>query len=155
MKVTAAFERLPSTGEQAKIMTRLLITAIKEGEVNPMELKTFLKHFEGAMEEVWKDKEVEVEFMAEAEKWRGQACNGFTVDIREAGTRYDFDRCEDPEWDTWKTNEDRYKKNRSEREAFLKAVKEPFDIVTGDGEVVTVKPPVKVSKTSIFLTKVK
>jgi len=152
MGITTVFSELPSNGEQSEIMARLLITEIKEGALNPLELKAFLKHFENAMEKVWEN--VEPELMAEAEKWKGQTLNGFKVDIREGRPRYDFSNCNDPKYDTYKLTEEEFKDLRSGREKFLKSLTAPIQLIDEEtGDVIQVNPPVKTSSTTIFLSK--
>jgi len=92
--------------------------------------------------------------MAEAEKWKGQTLNGFKVDIREAGTRYDFSNCNDPEYDTHKLTEEEFKALRSGREKFLKSLTAPIQLIDNEtGDVIQVNPPIKTSSTTIFLSK--
>jgi hypothetical protein len=77
---------------------------------------------------------------------------GFKVEIKEAGARYDFSVCNDPEWTDLNLKKIEIDEKIKEREKFLKGFTKPMPIVTEDGEAVIINPPVKKSTTSPVFT---
>jgi hypothetical protein len=70
-------------------------------------------------------------------------------------TQYDYSRCADPEWEEYDAAERSATNSRKDRETFLRALKEPITLVDtrqGNGEIVTVKPPVKTQKEGLKIT---
>jgi hypothetical protein len=124
-----------------------VINAVKNGEVNALELKAYLKAMEEIIEIV--DKATRNEQLTEAEKYGERSFEVFGVKIEkgEVGTKYDYVSSGDPIYNHRLQIFEEAKRQLDERAAFLKALKEPITLVDDDsGEVATVRPPVKTSK---------
>lgn len=72
---------------------------------------------------------------------------GYQVTVGEAGARYSFENCNDPELAELEAQEKELKEKIKDRQTFLKSLKGGFDIIW-NGEGVTVFPPAKFSTTS-------
>lgn len=71
---------------------------------------------------------------------------GYAVSVGEAGARYNFENCNDPELAELEAQEKELKEKIKDRQTFLKSLKGGFDIIW-NGEAVTVFPPAKFSTT--------
>jgi hypothetical protein len=76
---------------------------------------------------------------------------GYQVSVGEAGARYSFENCNDPELAELEEQERDLKEKIKDRQNFLKSLKGGMDIIW-NGEGVTVFPPVKYSTTSAKFT---
>lgn len=126
-----------------------VINAVKNGEVNALELKAYLKAMEQIIEIV--DKATRNEQLTEAEKYGERSFEVFGVKIEkgEVGTKYDYTSCGDPVYNHRLQIFEEAKKQLDERAAFLKNLKEPLTLVdedNGSGEVARVMPPAKTGK---------
>jgi hypothetical protein len=75
---------------------------------------------------------------------------GFDISERETGIRYKFDQCGDPCWNDFNNVMEELKEAMKNRESFLKTIKGSINIITDDGEAVTIFEPIKQSTTSII-----
>ncbi len=148
-----AIRLLANTQTQIDVMSDQLIEAVKNGEASGIELFIFLNAFAKIAERV--KKEIGENVMNEADKYPGTSFEVFgnKVEKAELGTKYDYAICGDPVYVRRKDIADKAAEQLKEREAFLKALKQPITIVDEDsGEVVMVSPPVKTSTSGIKIT---
>jgi hypothetical protein len=132
-----------------------LIQSVKEGEVNPLELKAMIKALEMILERT--DKETKENQMRAADLFPGDSFEAYGVKFTKADvyTVYDFKHCNDPIWNQRAFILESAKEQLKEREAFLKTLKDPLTFVdeTGDsGEIVTILPPNKKSTPGLKLS---
>jgi hypothetical protein len=123
-----------------------VINAVKNGEVNALELKAYLKAMEQIIEIV--DKATRHEQLTEAEKYGEKSFEvfGCKIEKAEVGTKYDYSGSGDPIYNHRLQIFEEAKKQLDDRAAFLKALKEPLVIVDDEsGEVATLRPPLKKS----------
>jgi hypothetical protein len=85
---------------------------------------------------------------------KGEVYSRFSADVTEKiiGSKTDYTSCGDPEWDSLQQTLMDLKDAIRNREAFLSGIKEPTTIVTKDGEVVTINPPIKSGRLGLALT---
>jgi hypothetical protein len=124
-----------------------LIEAVKEGHVNPLELKASFKAIEQIIEVV--NEKTKAYQLTEAAKYSEKKFTAFGVEIEKAevGTKYDYSVCGDPIYNHRLKIFEEAKIQLDERATFLKALKEPLTLVDDEsGEVATVKPPLKKSQ---------
>lgn len=133
-----------------KAMANQLAEVVEQGIVNPLDAYTRLKAIEAMVSEARKliDASAKIE-LSKFDKSEKIVFNGYDVSQRESGVSYDFTACKDEEWNTLYASMSFYKDALKERETFLKTIKAPIQIVTEDGEAVTIYPPVKKSTTSL------
>lgn len=122
-----------------------VIGAVKAGEVNPLKALVWCKSIEEIVERV--RKETKENQLREADKYaeKSFAFAGATLTKAEHNTRYDFTACGDVQWERLDAEIKNLIERRKIREDFLKSLKEPMNIVSEDGEAVTIHPPVKTS----------
>jgi hypothetical protein len=137
---------LPDTKTGVEIFSRQLVSAVQNGEVNPLELKALFKIMEKVSEKV--DDEIKDNLLREAGKYSEKKFQafGFEIEKAEVGTKYDYLACGDPIYEQRHAILEAAKSQLKEREDFLKALRDPLTIVDDEsGEVATVRPPVKKS----------
>ena len=144
---------MPSSKDSLELFAHKTIEAVNNGGVNALELKAQLKWIEKAIELI--DKGTKDAQLRELSKYgKVASINGFTVEVMEAGTKYDYSGCGDIEWESLTHTIESTNEQRKEREKFLKALSRPTAITdefTG-GETITVNPPIKTSTTSLKFT---
>jgi hypothetical protein len=77
---------------------------------------------------------------------------GVKIELAEVGTTYDFDDCNDPEYNELVSLRDYYEDELRKRKDYLKSLPKPMEILTKEGEVIQVHPPIKTSKSSFKTT---
>lgn len=140
------------TKTDMKAATANLVDAVKDGTINPLHAKLKMK----AIETVLKDAAAEIDSYARAEAEthgsKSFQVYGATVELIEAGAKYDFTNCGDPVYNELTKQAAEIAAQIKNREAFLKTVQGSMNIVTDDGEGVTVYPPVKSSTSTVKIT---
>lgn len=134
-----------SKGEVGRFSTQL-IEAVKSGEVSPLEVLVLLRALENVSETV--RSAIKDNINTAADKYSEKSFNVFNARIEKAelGTKYYYEASGDPEWARRKAGVDAATNLLKEREAFLRALKEPMDVLdTETGEVFKLVPPPKFS----------
>lgn len=135
---------LPGSKREVEVFSNQLITAVQNGEVNPLQLKAFFKSMEAVIEKV--DEATKVNLLNEADRYPGDKFEAYGFEIQKGvnGVKYDYLTCGDPIYEQLDSSMKSLKTQLSEREAFLRTIKEPLLLVdTESGEQATVKPPQK------------
>lgn len=133
--------------------SKQLIDQVKNGEVNPLELKAAFKAMAKIIESV--DEATKGHQITEASKYNEQRFTAFGAEIEkcEVGVSYDYSICGDPVYNQRAAILEEAKRQLDERAAFLKALKEPLTVVDDEsGEVATVRPPLKKSTEGLKFT---
>lgn len=115
-----------------------VVTAILDGEVNPLDVDIYLKAFEESIALIRKDERVKRAVQDEAEKYPEKTFIIHGVEVSKAyRTNYDFDACGDSVIDELKKEEAALKKRIRERQALLRAIPEGQTIASPEtGELV-------------------
>lgn len=143
---TSLLNYLPSTGDQVKTFAAGIVRSVKEGQENPLNVMLQIRAMEKAFEAI--RNEIKDEVLTEADKYPGTTFQFRGVDLAKGDvkTEYDYSVCGDTEWERRKVDHDAAKVRLTERESFLKGLKESMPVVDEmTGEVVTVRPPLKKS----------
>lgn len=152
MKAIEAFQHLPTTREQVQSFSDQLVFGLQAGDIEPLQFKIFLKGLEKVMENI---KPVLDEMArSEAEK-HGKSFEimGAKVELREAGTRYDYSSCGYPKWERSAAELKAKQEEVKGHEKFLQSLKGSMTIADEDtGEIITIYPPVKKSTSTIQIT---
>ena len=127
-----------------------MIQTVKDGINDPLKIWVKLKALEKSIELIQAG--IKDMALAEAEKHKGQDAFGASIAVKELGTKYDFHDCGDQQFHTYYLAEKDAQFWRKKREDFLKGLKEPMDVVDGEGVVTRLFPPVKKSTTGIAVT---
>lgn len=145
-----AARMLPTTQTQIDIFSDQVIESVRNGEANPLEVLIILKAFEKAQERIIK--EIRENFVTEAGKYPETSFefNGAKIEKVEVGTKYNYAICNDPIYKNRLEIAEKAKEKLSERETFLKAIKEPINIVDEEtGELIKIIPALKTSTSSL------
>lgn len=144
-----ALRSLASTQVQVDVFSDQVIESVRSGEVDPLEVLVQIRAFEKSAERIVK--ELRDNFVTAASKHGGPfVLNGNKIEVSEAGVSYDYAATGDPVWSQCDAIANTAIERRKEREAFLRAIKEPVTIVDeGSGEIVKVMPPPKRSTTTV------
>lgn len=121
-----------------------LINSVKNGDVNALELKATFKAMEQIIEIV--DKATKQNQLSESDKYNEQKFTVFGCEFTKAPvkTEYDYTSSADSVHDRLQVDATTAQEKLKERQAFLRALKEPMTVVDEfSGEVVKIKPPVK------------
>jgi hypothetical protein len=145
---------LPKSKEEIGAFANQVKEALINGDVNPLEVLRFFKAMEKTHEAV--KPVLDQNAVKEAEKFPARQpieMSGVKFELAEFGTRYDYSVCNDQQYDLLKSELDLVSAKLKDREKFLQALKEPFDMVDeGTGEVIKINPPVKKSTTGLRTT---
>ena len=141
------------TKESIKEQSINLLKDLDEGHITPLQLAAQLKFVEDIITNV--KEELRQRVIAEQDKYGKErmSYHGATFDIKEAGVKYDFSKCEDVIWNDIDKKMQMLTERKKEREAFLKTIKERFTFVDeSTGEIITIYPPQKKSTTTYSIT---
>jgi len=149
--VISVLEQFSTSAEGIAKFSHLVISEVEEGRVDPLKIALFMKTMEKIMKQV-NDRLTEY-YVREAEKHSQKTFShlGAEICIAEHGTKYDYSSCGHPGWTDLTKIIDEAVKQRKEIEDLLKVLKTATDLII-EGEGITVRPPVKSSKTGINIS---
>ncbi len=134
-------------GDRATLdsFTETLSMEVVNGEIDPIWLHGTLTKFIKNLQAL---KELnENELSLDIDKFE---THGYKFAKKEAGTKYDFSNCNHPRLTDLYAKETKINKEKKDIEALLKTLKNPTTIVDEEtGDIVTINPPIKTSKTII------
>ena len=145
------FRKLPETKEQVAKYSSLIRESVLNGEVNPLVFAAQISALEKLFSGLKSDHLIKDVILEEAEK-HGQKSfesGNAKFQIKEVGTTYDFENCEDMEWELLKSEQKTITSRLKEREDFLKTIKPDIEVYGSDG--VQLKPVVKKSTTQVVV----
>lgn len=152
-----------TTSEERELFVIQLIEAIQDGEVDPLKIHAQVKSAEDLIDRITNTDEkrgknfqlakIYKSRLLEAAEAYGQkefqAFNG-KFKITEVGVKYDYSQCNDPELIELEKTVKEATEALKERQKFLQTVPlKGMDIITKDGEAITVYPPARSSTTSV------
>lgn len=152
MSFTNELSIAPLTKEGVQLAVNQIINDLNSGTISPLLLKTRIKYLENIFDGV---KERLDELALDEAQTYGEksfAYQGLKVEVCEVATKYDFSNCGDPEYKEFTEEKAIIERNIKARETFLKALSGEHTTVTDGGEVITLYPPVKSSKTGLKFT---
>lgn len=144
---------MPASMAQVDAFSDELIRAVKEGELDPLQLRATIKATEMVLERV--NKETQAEQLTAAEKYPGEKFEAFgcTMQKGDVYTSYDYASSGDPVYAKLQEIAKQAQAQLKEREAFLKTLKQPLTVVDeGTGEVARLTPPLKKSVAGLKVT---
>jgi hypothetical protein len=152
MKAIEAFQHLPTTREQIETFSEQLIRGLESGDIEPLKFKVFLN----GLDKVFANVKPLLDKMARDEaELHGKSFDymGAKVELREAGTRYDYSGCGFPKWERANAELKAKQEEVKVHEKFLQSLQGPIVIADEDtGEIITIYPPVKKSTSTIQIT---
>jgi hypothetical protein len=141
---------MASTSTQIDVFSDGVIQSVKEGEINPLTVLIQLRAMEQASQRILK--EIHENIMSEANKYPGKSFEfmGNQVTKAEHGTKYDYSACNDPILADLLEDQQIIDAKVKDRQDRLKAQTTPETMINHKtGEVVTINPPVKKSKSGL------
>lgn len=143
-------ELMPSQAKEVSSFSYQIIKAVKNGEADPLKVLVMLKSLE-AVYELVRD-EISEEILKEAEKYPEKVIEryGARIEKSEVGTNYLYRQSGDQEWERLDAELETLKRRKSEREKFLRSLDKPLTVINPEtGEVETISPPIKRSKSGV------
>lgn len=135
---------MPTNTHQIARFSKLLIEDVQNGNVNPLELLVMLRALEAMSETVRESIQSNISAAAEKYSEKSFEMMGARLEKGEVGVVYDYAGTGDRDWEQFATDEATAATRRKEREAFLRSLKEPMDLLDKDsGETWTVRPPLR------------
>lgn len=123
------------------------------GEINPLKVATAMKAIETSMGIIKKGISEAVLEEAQRHEAKSFDYDGHSLQIREAGARYDYSNCNDPELDRMMVQKNNLEAKIKQRQEWLKAAPEGATVVDQEtGEVYEIYPPEKSSTTAVSIT---
>lgn len=140
---TGVLEIFSTSRTGINIFSDQIIESVQAGEISPLKVRIWIKTMEEILERV--KKETAQNQLTEADKWSEKKFEymGATIEKAPVSTSYDFTVCKDAVWERFKADEDTAATRKKEREAILKALTGPMDVISEDGEAVKIYPPLK------------
>lgn len=140
-----ALRFMPSTAQEVGRFAKGIIEAVQNGDANPIEVLVLLRSLEAVSETVRDSIKGNIENAADKYSEKTFEVFGAKVEKADFG-KYDYSGCGDKEWELFNTAEESAASSRKEREAFLRTLKEPMDVLDKEtGETWTIRPPLKKS----------
>lgn len=151
MSVLSTINLLPSKKQEAETFAQMLVEQVESGNESALDLMIKMNAIAKSFDTV-KDK-IKDYALEDALKYGKKFEHiGSEVSISELGTKYDFTVCNDPQWLEATEEIKKWDALKKERETFLKTIKGSINIVTDDGEGITLNQPIKSSTTGIKIT---
>lgn len=152
-EIQSAFLALDKSERKQVIET--IITAINNEEVNIIDIHQKIKITEELIKAITSDKSYKESLLNEVSKFgKTHDVNFGKMQIKEAGTKYDYSVCNDSEIDDLLNQKSFLDEKIKDRQKFLQTL--PSEGLTSineeTGEAVTLYPPAKSSETIVSLT---
>lgn len=127
MKAISTINLMPSTNNEVDKMFALIKQEILSGNENPLKLEVQLKAMETLIKKLRSDNEIKEQMIDEGMKYPEKSFEMYGAKFNKTtvGVKYDFDVCQDSEWQDIKAHVENYKAKLKAREDFLKALKQP------------------------------
>jgi hypothetical protein len=148
----STLSQLPETKQQIEVFASQLENGLINGQIIASDLLRFQKAMEKVFEKI-KPTLIENALNEISQYEKNSVIKGSEFSIVEAGVKYDYSECNDIEYNTLTTQIEAIKSTLKDRETFLKAIKEPLQMIDeNSGEVYTIYPPKKTSTTTLKVT---
>ena len=141
---------MPTKAEEIGKFVHQIVRGVKDGNANALEVKVMMRALRAVAEEV--EEEIDENAVREAEKYSEKTIEmyGARIEKGEVGVSYDYAASGLSEWEQLDAQIKTLTEQRKEKEAFLRALKEPMTRLHEEtGEIETIRPPQKKSKTGV------
>jgi hypothetical protein len=148
----STLSQLPETKQQIETFAYSLEQGLNNGQIIASDLLRFQKAMEKVFEKI-KPTLIENALNEISQYEKNAVIKGSKFSIVEAGVKYDYSNCNDLKYIVLNTQLECLKSALKDRETFLKAIKEPLQMIDeNSGEVYTIYPPKKTSSTTLKVT---
>ncbi len=133
-------------------------SGLENGEFTPTKLVAYFSHIKKAMDLISSDDNFIADIRQELETQGddGKLTRGnMRVELAEVGTKYDFSQCGDTVLTDLYSERLILDSAIKTREQFLKNITQKMEIVTEDGELITVYPAIRSSKSKYKVIEIK
>jgi hypothetical protein len=139
-------------GGQIQSVADQVASNVEDGYSSPLELLVGCKAIQKTLEAIIE--RIEESALAEALHYPKRfSQHGATIEVREVGTKYNFENCNDPILERLSAEKKVAVDAEKERQATLKTFKSATEMLDPEtGEVFRVLPPTRTSKTGIVIT---
>lgn len=142
-----------TTKEERKSFISDLIERVTEGHIDPVKAHYSIKCMEEIIKAITSDDNYKKCVLGEAEKHGKKfGYKNSEIQIKEAGVKYDYTKCNDVEYDTLVKQKEQLDIVIKDREGFLKNLPPLGMNVLIDDEIVKIYPPAKSSTTTVQVT---
>src|SRR5690606_10263102 len=144
---------MPSTASQIQSFANGIVQSVRNGDEDPLDVLLQVRAMEKALKIILDNVKPYAE--KEADKYPGQTFDfkGNEIAKTDVKTEYDYSVSGDPIYQQRLYEFEKAQKELKEREAFLKAVKEPMTVVDPiTGEVSELRPPLKKTVSGLKIT---
>lgn len=140
---------MPSRVKEVATFARGIIQSVKNGDANPLEALVMMRALQLLSKEVIE--QIEDNILNEANRYNEKTIEmyGAKIDKCDVKTEYLYETSGDSQWEELDADIRGLTERKKEREAFLRAIKDPVVIVNKDGVEEIVKPPVKRTKEGV------
>jgi hypothetical protein len=142
----------PSTSSEIQFFASSIIEEVKGGTESPLRVLIQLRAIERASKQILEGIKDEIVTAAEKYPTKDFELWGNKLEKSEVGVSYDFGPCMDPTFERLEVDFNTAKERLEERKEFLKAIKQPLNVVSEDGEAITIYPPQRKSTTGVKVT---
>ena len=149
----AALDLFATSRTGIDVASDQIIEAVRNGEVNPLKVRVWIKTMEEILERV--KKETGESQMREAGKYAEKSFQfaGATLTKAEHGTKYNYAACGDTVWERLDADTKTASAKQKGREEFLRSLTEPMTVIDElTGEVVIITPPPKTSTSGLTVS---
>jgi len=153
MTTVSVIKLFTPTKEGIQSFVNRTIDLVKGGEINPLELKLYLKTMEKIIEGI--DAGIKESARDEAEKYgeRKFAFHGAEIELANTYTKYDYSQCGDPELNEAEKEIKLLSEVKKQREKFLQTITNSLTITNQEtGECFDINPPAKMVTKGIKIT---
>jgi len=139
-------------GGQIQSVADQVAANVEDGYSSPLELLVGCKAIQKTLEAIIE--RIEESALAEALHYPKRfSQHGATIEVREVGTKYNFDNCNDPVLSRLTEQKKQWSDLEKDRQSLLKTLRGKTELLdTETGEIINALPPVKTSKTGIVIT---
>lgn len=130
-----------------------IIQDVKEGRENPLEIQLLIKKYEFVLNEIKEN--IKVNVNTEVAKYGDKPFEYGSAQMHytPTATSYDFESCNDYEWNVINADIKYLHDQKKKREEFLKSLQSPISILNEQtGEIETVSPPQKKQSMGLKVT---
>ena len=145
--ISKELTKKPVSKKELQIIAKELKTEILDGLHDPIKIAVNFKQLQFLIDQLQKDKDIIRYIVDESEK-EGKTFEkyGATISVCEVGTKWHYEKCDDPELEKLTERLGKLKKKVVERQTMLKNLSDPMaDTKTG----VVINPAYKTSQTNI------
>lgn len=146
---------LEASKANQSIIAQTFIEKVNSGQESAISMAAKAKFITDTLKEV--SEAIKGEVVNEVSKYgKGEqvtALGGYSVSVRETGVKYDYSKCNHPQYNLICIKIEKLEKEKKKYEEFLKSISGHVEIADEDtGEMCTVYPPSKQSTTSPIFT---